>query len=142
MLLWSHYADQHKGFVLEFEIDDMSLNYLAGKNILVQVVYDQPSYIGLDLWGSSAYKYKNSSWSYESEYRYIVEAGDQLHEWQSFKKGVLENLTGIIFGVRTSDSDKSALTQIIKGINQDAKFMNAELNNTGFGLRIEDTISR
>lgn len=141
MLLWSHYADQHKGFVLEFEIDDSVLVFLNGKGLLLEVDYNEPDYIGLSLWEPIAPKYKHHSWEYESEYRYITREGDKLYDWKSLSRGPFKGFsppTAIIFGERMPSHDRLALSKLMGLINPDAIRLESKLNDKGFGLTISE----
>lgn len=140
MLMWSHYADQHKGYVLEFEIDEEHANFLTKKNMLLKVSYEirhsvPHSFFG----GSKAPGYKHPDWRYESEYRYILSEGDKLYSWSSIGHNEMypfNNLTGIIFGTRASESSIKAISSLVQNINQDIHIMKANLNDGGFGLSI------
>ncbi|WP_392385405.1 DUF2971 domain-containing protein [Marinomonas primoryensis] len=80
-LMWSHYGDSHKGFCIEFEIDDSNP---AFKGKLYKVKYEEEPMIFNQEIMSSPYKERNDFmfkvittkdkvWEYEDEYRLILD---------------------------------------------------------------------
>ena len=108
-LLWSHYADSHKGMCLEFnnsthsmfvnedfkadlegnvDYDDYaSVNYLEGKIKAMQRLFAT----------------KNKTWSYEQEYRILINKPGGCYKYKP------ELLTAIYFGLKTSITDVNAI---------------------------------
>lgn len=100
-LLWAHYADNHKGFALGFQlwVDEIPENLIE-----VQYVSEIPK--------SSAHgelkdivKYKASEWSYEDEYRFIYDQGNQLVKYPM-------KLTDVVFGLRMPEADRHLVARI------------------------------
>lgn len=70
LLMWAHYAQSHKGFVLEFDSENFALKTLGS---LEKVTYDakRPFYDparGAEVSGL-LYKTKSLEWQYENEFR-------------------------------------------------------------------------
>ncbi|MEM1336134.1 MAG: DUF2971 domain-containing protein [Bacteroidota bacterium] len=116
-LMWAHYADSHKGFCLEF---DPKKEPNIGKK-LVPVIYheDYPEFNlqetkKSDLQGR-LYRLiasKSDDWDYEFEWRAIVTPeGGKLYEFSK------ESLTGVLYGLKTSDEDKNEIHELIKSCN-------------------------
>lgn len=109
-VMWSHYADQHRGFVLEFDI--------AGDiDNLFEVIYGPTPHFG----GESdddlprlVSRYKAPEWEGEQEYRLILDEGSQQYAWpKSFR------LTAIIYGMNMLESHKKTLATLIEaGVNE------------------------
>jgi Protein of unknown function (DUF2971) len=86
-LMWSHYADQHKGFVIEFETGNNFFNPLYGHNLpamLGRVEYSdvRPHLSYSTLNRPEAMFRKNSIWSYENEWRlvrYLEQSDETFH---------------------------------------------------------------
>ena len=78
-VLWSHYADSHKGIVLGFDIDDTE--YLR----IVEYVEVFLNGVGISNWNDperlklfkSAYSTKHKDWAYETEVRQFIKLTDQ-----------------------------------------------------------------
>lgn len=80
MLMWSHYADSHKGFCLVYDISEIDANNMIRKN-LYSVIYNENKFdIGYYLNRALEPKYpfiaslcwKSKEWSYENEYRIVL----------------------------------------------------------------------
>ncbi len=101
ILLWSHYADNHKGICLEIEIDEdlckeqniFKLNVVYKKN-LVQIY---PNKTTKDQ-AKNILKHKLSQWRYEDERRFFIEK-DQ----PDFYK--IGRIKSIILGIRCNDEN-------------------------------------
>jgi len=145
MLLWSHYADQHQGYALEFEVNDETLNYgLSPK--LTTVIYGSTD-INITVFNSisEVARHKQKVWEYEEEVRLLTAQGNKLFSWCDLhintikgKVDIFCSLTGIIFGSRANESTINAIKKIGLSINPDIKFMKAELSEEIFKLDIKE----
>ena len=113
ILMWSHYADQHKGFCIEF--DRLPNNLLGDFEITQPVNYscDYPKLVFFDSSGKqdlSIFKktlfYKAKDWAYEKEWRLIYDEGDR-------EETMPANISSIIFGLRMSIEHKRAIQDIL-----------------------------
>ena len=138
ILMWSHYADQHQGFCVEYNRDKN--NSLGSRKTLpVRYTTKLPIFTLQDLiTGSknSRREYlrslvlsKANEWNYEREWRYIDENGNRTINLNS-------RITAIIFGARMPDSHKATLIEIVNKYYDDVKFKQVVLKNDGFGLEI------
>ncbi|NRF32985.1 DUF2971 domain-containing protein [Vibrio coralliilyticus] len=140
ILMWSHYAEQHKGFCIEY---DRNPSNLLGDNNTLPVrytnrlpVFSLQSIVSSDLNNRKEYMRslvlsKAQEWSYENEWRFINSRGDCLVELNA-------DITAIIFGARMPQEHKSFLSQLLARDNQDIKLKQVELKADGFGLEIVD----
>nr|WP_254230553.1 DUF2971 domain-containing protein [Vibrio coralliilyticus] len=138
--MWSHYAEQHKGFCIEY---DRNPSNLLGDNNTLPVrytnrlpVFSLQSIVSSDLNNRKEYMRslvlsKAQEWSYENEWRFINSRGDCLVELNA-------DITAIIFGARMPQEHKSFLSQLLARDNQDIKLKQVELKADGFGLEIVD----
>ena len=140
--MWSHYANSHKGFALEYDTKAFRLkcqfcdqlkqcNKAAFCNIF-PVIYQKLRYDATDFLGwyigrsmglpiknpdtftsSKALLYKSSQWSYEKEWRLIV---SRLKDFQDKTPICIDHLkpTAIYFGSRISPINKKMLHIIAK----------------------------
>jgi hypothetical protein len=112
-LMWSHYADQHRGVCLEFNGSMEPCDILErGSATILNVNYDRTDMINYNKDKERAivdlFTRKSVDWRYEEEVRIIVMDDNIFHKFnRSF-------LTGIIFGCRILDSEKDKLLNIIK----------------------------
>lgn len=141
LIMWSHYADSHKGFVIEFRenfienIEMKKVDYNDERNILTYEDIDHNNFDGL-------FFKKSTEWEYEQEYRAILELdkadktittdNDEIHLFKINKK----KIKSITFGCRMSNDNKRTIMDIIKNDNEynDVSFNHAYLNDTGYFL--------
>ena len=140
--MWSHYANSHKGFALEYDTKAFRLkcqfcdrlkqcNKAAICN-LYPVIYQKQRYDATDFLGwyigrsmglpiknpdtctsSKALLYKSPQWSYEKEWRLIV---SKLNDFQDKSPVCIDHLrpTAIFYGQRISQINKKMLHLIAK----------------------------
>lgn len=128
-LMWSHYADNHKGFCVEY--DYSSYDYKADEAIPFPVIYStqrvkvpwKPALENTsenlnDATGKLALALltKDSAWQYENEWRVLIKAGEP----QDIK---CAPITCIYLGVMCSEKNKKKIMRIAKKINVPVKQM-------------------
>jgi hypothetical protein len=134
LLMWSHYADQHRGFVLEFEIPDDAIEFGMFPR-LIKVDYEPKEIIAVE--GNryvDAARYKEKSWEYEQEVRFVVDEGNKLYNWIGLKNDWFDIPRGILFGARSDEPSINALTKILRFINPNVERRKAELSENAFKL--------
>lgn len=133
-LLWAHYAADHTGICIGFEVSNE--NSLGDSKHTHKVNYTEsyPSISQRSL-GSPRHRKeaqhrvlhtKSKLWSYEQEWRCIYPEGDRVYD-------VPGRICEINFGCRTTTSDKSLIKRILAGSN--LKFYQAEMKQNDFGLK-------
>ena len=129
ILMWSHYADYHKGFCIQFK---RSATNPLGATQPVKYVKEYPSFNYFDdLPGNIAKKTiftKSCDWSYEEEWRGIQKANTEVRYTEDM-------ITGIIFGLRIPDQHKREIYQIFES-NEYMLFYQAKLIPRKFKLEI------
>ncbi len=151
ILMWSHYADNHKGMLLEFKIPKIEAELIA-----IPVVYDDyfpnlklhwkrleniendPDFVA-EIAKNSIFK-KSNEWSYEKEFRVVgsskLNKSDPL--LQPFKP---EYLSSVIMGAIMNDNSiVSALHNEISDFNKrhnlEIKIYKAELEKNKYSLHV------
>ncbi len=117
ILMWSHYADNHKGFVVEFESPKKFNGYLTKPEYLliswpVEYKNDMPIVTMGQKEGFESVKeqflVKASDWKYEKEHRCLAhESGPGIH---SFHPSILK---GIIAGSKMTETNFNELRELI-----------------------------
>jgi len=131
ILMWSHYADSHKGVCFKFDL----LQDLDTFLITVPVDYNS-EYPEFDTLngnpGVNIITRKSSDWAYEHEHRTIKIRAHGLH---TIKKNVLVE---VIFGCRTSEEDKKRIREFANsnGFNS-VSFSEAVVNPEAYKLDIQ-----
>lgn len=129
ILMWSHYADSHKGVCFKFDLlqDDVFLN-------TVPVDYN-PEYLEFDtLNGNPApiITRKSPEWHYEHEYRTITTDIKGIHQINK------DTLVEIVFGCRTLKRNRTRIRNLVRnnGFNS-VSFSEAVVNPEAYKLDIQ-----
>lgn len=138
-LMWSHYSDSHRGFCMEFEraadgeLDDLEIpRPVSYSHYCPDIDLDNSwNLASIDAFRSEIFKLvlvKAQEWQYEEEWRCIYRYGNRLVDYP----GALKS---IIWGLRTSQEDKSAIRDILK--NASVMYKQAVRARGEFRLSIE-----
>lgn len=134
-LMWAHYADKHKGVVLEFKKDLdgfltqnlLPVNYFKSYPIIRVSDFKQEQMISIAYQVICA---KGYEWKYEKEWRAIAVPGNKLYNYNK------NELTGIIFGLNTEDHIIQEIVNIINSSGyKNVKFRQAEFKERQFRMR-------
>jgi Protein of unknown function (DUF2971) len=133
-LMWSHYADRHRGICLGFEIDQKDLvevSYTAHRvmNKLPRVKFGTGDATIRKCLGT-----KYASWSYEQEVRRIESLEDREQDscgvrYTQFSEGL--KLVGVIIGSRLQDS-RVEIQDALGDLVGQVELINARLAFTSF----------
>ena len=150
LLMWAHYADHHRGVVIEFDethtflIDERDRTMICG--ILEKVNYSdvRPS-VFLSLSDAIQVFYtKSREWEYEREWRLITPLTDAATKDErpdglpiALFELPSEAIVGVITGCRIDHIMSYDLARLIrtKSSFQHVKFQRVELHELHFGLR-------
>lgn len=131
MLLWSHYADEHKGVCLIFEKDiltgpdslekfDEPIDYIEEKKVKpdfrekLQINFIDEGKIALSLKNDKEVIFKKlKCWEYEKEYRIFAKESFNNKTAGNSSKFNKQALKGIIFGERCSLDDIKLIHSIL-----------------------------
>jgi len=133
ILMWSHYADGHKGFCLEF---DTNYRPFHDRQKLHEVIYSKsyPTHSPLDIVQSPNLVIrplitKSKNWKYENEWRFIKDQGNSAFEYDP------KALTAIYFGCSMPDDQKSEIATLLAKF--DTPLFNMKRSETQFSLEYE-----
>lgn len=136
ILMWSHYADNHKGICIE--LDRNENNELGNPEVTSKVKYTQ-SYPSLnskilldsDKFNSSLQRVlytKSKQWEYEKEWRTFKQQGGIVYPLP----GKIKSIT---FGIRSSQMDIEIVKKLI--IGTEIMLFQAELKLGEFGIKFK-----
>lgn len=120
-LMWAHYANSHKGFCIEYDVEKLqdSENYTFNVNRMKIEYQNEPPIIELDdIYNKDRFLIKmfgtkSKSWEYENEIR-LIYSTSKRKEYNPFA------LKSIYFGL---NMDEKYQTQIIEGLeNRNIRF--------------------
>lgn len=132
-LMWAHYADNHKGCVLEFtdywsELDckvysypiDYSHEPFFLERSIESIIYGDSNKETRD-WGRAALFSKSKEWKYESEFRSLFFSGEEPSTVTDvpFKSRSLKSIT---FGARFDAARINEIIQLARTINSSCEF--------------------
>lgn len=134
ILMWSHYADFHRGICLEFQVHDHNelhrVEYSNERVVLeLEDLLDPDSEVVLNQL-SRLCLVKATQWSYEREWRCIVTEGSGVYPLPS------KMLTGIIFGCKASVSVKKDVVEWVRASGRRVSFYQATESDEEFKLTI------
>lgn len=127
LLMWSHYADKHAGFCIEF--DSSYHPFLKAR----KVIYTEniPDY-NYDLEKKNnqmnLFNYKSKYWEYEKELRIIDTESNKCLTYEK------ESLKAIYFGLKTNKKNKERICSIAKDNNPEVKFYEMKIKDGYFEL--------
>lgn len=138
ILMWSHYADEHKGCCLEFSTDSIPFKRARKVNCLPEY----PNARLVDFIGGFSEKdydkhaklttyTKSGLWKYEEEWR--VRRYPKGPGLVKFKERLL---TGIVFGYRMADELKDMLKKLVSGRNPKVNLFQASPKDRQFEMEL------
>jgi hypothetical protein len=148
-LMWSHYADEHRGFVIGFNIEHQFFNQKLSEVDELRhprkIDYrEKPPVISLmNASGAELYFVKSMKWSYESEWRMLMPLTDssRVIEKQPYPIHLFnfppESVGEVILGARISEQDKELIQSTLN--NQrfaHVKVGQAYLDNSSYNILI------
>jgi hypothetical protein len=138
LLMWGHYADRHRGFCIRFEFG----NDPQICQMLFPVEYQPsiPDSDAADANGENSVRRKiltkSDKWNYEKEWRIIGDlAQEDAGKAELFASYKPEALSGIVFGVRTSNLHQALIRALLK--DRRVTFLQAKQQKNNFALEIK-----
>jgi hypothetical protein len=135
ILMWSHYADGHKGFCIEFErCKDNELGNYERTRPVRYIPYDYERVTVLDEEKSYDMKLytKAFDWKYEYEWRMYREKNNKTESLPG-------KITAIIFGLRMIADHKKTIREILSDL-PDVDYRQAEEVSNQYAIRIVASI--
>lgn len=128
ILMWSHYANRHRGYTLIFDPRNHHFfNELKPVNYKRELPVVNP--VQFDV--QSLYT-KNKDWKYEKEVRLI---SSNIRRSEPFPP---DRFKGIIFGAKCSDSTKQRLYNILSKSYKNIKYYQAEQSREKYQLVVRE----
>ncbi len=134
-LLWSHYADSHKGFAIGL---DATHPYFGGgqgfgRRFLLDVRYEDVAptvdRYGTDEIEMAALLTKSTCWAYEQEVRLIKQSGNMLFDIPS------EMISEIVFGAKMPTQRINEITEAVTVAGIPAEFSRMDVVSEGYGVK-------
>lgn len=141
ILMWSHYANYHKGICLKFDSfcdngffhdENWNLKKLPITKVNYPIKYNPPKYFkdNEEFFKYSVYT-KYHKWKYEKEHRIISIVDIIKYE----KKSLIE----VIFGCKCDEEKQQEVVEMVRANNYpNVKFIQAIKHKDKFGLKFEE----
>ena len=133
ILMWSHYACDHRGYCLEFNATDHMFKE-------AQCVHYSDDYPVVEFYSTPIEKQvelvfltKYLGWRYEQEWRII-----DFRNGSGIKPYPRDLLTGVVFGTRMPDSDKALIRSWVNRRGHNVKFYQCTQNDRKFTIDISE----
>lgn len=141
ILMWSHYADKHRGVVLIFDRKGLEKRFehcykvdYEDNVIDVRVLIDN-----LNRWYIPLLTKKSDRWHYEKEWRIITEPDNRRDKHANLRifEFSRETLIGVIYGSNMSKHDKNRIKKC-RDFNQlEARIYEAKRDNHSYTVSID-----
>lgn len=135
ILMWSHYANNHQGYCLEFEAADHTPVFGTAQEVKYSTdfpvvdFFNTPNEEQVDL----IFLTKFAGWSYENEWRIIDHmSGPGAHEYPP------ELLRGVIFGIRMPEADRAKIRAWVDKRDHPVKFYEARQDSHQFKVVVSE----
>lgn len=155
LLMWSHYAEQHRGFVLEFtpniEKDSpLTLIRPVTYTTVRPLAYRTPAdmikkSLTMSLLESTRSTVetliysKAKEWEYEEEERLYIPDFVKPGQTKSYLKFHPEELTSITIGCRTPDGKATEVEKLGRSVNPEVKIVRARMDSREYHLHFSDS---
>lgn len=135
ILMWSHYADSHRGICLQFECDPTDHFFSYASNVSysderpsVNLISDPP-----DQFQNKALFTKASHWIYEEEFRIVTpKFSPGIHKYPA------EALTGIILGAFITEEDRQSVINWTSSLSHKVNLLQAKIHQSKYIIEIEN----
>lgn len=154
-LMWSHYADSHQGFVIEFDTACSFFNQRRSEvdelRHIRKVEYSdqRPSITLSEVTSFTPFLTKGSQWSYEAEWRIMFALQDATRVIELELANIYlfqfphDALKSITFGHRMSEPKKAEIVEIITSTIQfkHVELREAKIGNTDYKIHVSEYIN-
>lgn len=144
ILMWSHYADEHKGICIQYKLKNNAINTKMGFDAHHQVLLQRINYskkkknisindshINLSL----AFINKAYCWKYEKEARLICYDDNTEEDHLAIEYNQDISIEAIYFGIKCTDENKTIIKKLLS--DQDIKYYDMTFNyNNIYNIQI------
>jgi len=135
ILMWSHYANSHRGFCLKFRHDTETAFFRDTAEIQYEASYPVVNVFESDrteqYW--KAITTKSKHWEYEKEWRII-----KMSHHANIKRFPGNLLVGVIFGCKMSEDHKTLIREWCAGRKTPMQFFQARQSETKYEITLHE----
>ncbi|MHB1528005.1 MAG: DUF2971 domain-containing protein [Acidiferrobacteraceae bacterium] len=143
VLMWSHYANSHRGMCLEFDMEQWTRTererqdcYLASVEYRMErplLALSRQELAATETLKRIAFT-KHQDWGYEEEWRMVCSFRNRCNPY--YLEFPVAALTGVIFGLKISDNDRCTMEQVIRDANYTLTISEAREDHDQFRVEI------
>lgn len=134
VLLWSHYANSHRGICLEFK-DFFNERSQLGRTLQVRYQADRPVIEMSEPFSQKTlqalFLTKADSWEYEKEWRFLRQKGPGYVAFNSLE------LDAVVLGALATQETEAWITGLVQRRRKPTKIKRATLNSKTFDLIVQ-----
>lgn len=132
LLMWAHYADQHKGVCVKFDLLSDVATFNFPKSVDYSDDYYNINYMRNQEMASQTIWHKSKDWAYEEEYRVVKPTYHGLCEINP------DAVVEIIFGCRCPEEDEKDIRAAADtGVYKKLTYRHARMSSSKYQLIIE-----
>ena len=133
-LMWSHYADSHRGICIGFRTSSPAILASARQVVYARTVpsvdFDQNREAALE---SAAFT-KSTDWAYEVEWRILSTNPDEYPG--GFCRISENDISEVIFGAKISAADRGWVLDWVRHYNPNTKLFDAKFSGSGYDMEV------
>ena len=138
ILMWSHYADDHKGAVIEFHAQLEDSAFLVAQRVRYEstipiFTHEMMKELQADGLFDMITLTKSKDWEYEKEWRVVTTMRDKSKDCEILRFPP-EEVAAIYLGCRTTDECKREIIEIMNDKYPDAKIYQGRKHEREFSL--------
>lgn len=141
LLFWSHYADSHKGFCVEYDATVLPISYAF--KVKYKDEYPEVKYpVSSNKLGFKPALIKSKEWEYEEEFR-IIFVPDAKRQPKNDGVSLILNggeMKNVYLGANMSGDNKQALIELIIGGPFSPRIWDVALSTSSFKLEFNERI--
>jgi hypothetical protein len=130
ILMWSHYANGHTGFCLEFDVKAGAEFFNRAIKVDYSESYPLIDYFDDKKWLQTILLTKSHQWAYEDEWRILKYNGPEIEKFPE------QALSSVIFGCQMTKNDKRIIFEWIEQREKPIQIKEARIKEYKFGLEI------
>lgn len=128
-LMWSHYADGHRGIAIGIDINREEYNVRPVNYIDKLTNLKDISNVSIDKFSEKVLSQKLSLWNYEEEERVFVEGSSTFID---------VTVRQVIIGKKMSNQNYSFLKELIHKVNPNIEVIRIEVLDNSFDYNVDD----
>lgn len=136
VLMWSHYANNHSGFCIEYDLRNAANDNIAKQNLYPVLYQDrsdtqrEDACSGIEFYSLYSVLRKSTDWAYEKEWRIVL----SFYQMQNPSNIQLPQATAVYLGCKTNNENSKKLIDIakLKSVPIYKSKLNANTGNISF----------